>query len=275
MTTSSVPAHERSLDSGPLASIRERRPLIHLIANLVSMAACAQAVNSLGAASLFAHVPEEAVEVALSADAVVINIGTSVPGFGDTAVAVAVACAGAGIPVVLDPLGAGASSYRAGLVRRLVETGAITLVSGNAAELAALAGIGARSRGADSLSTALPPEEVAARAAARTGAVVSMSGRVDRVSDGTRTAGITGGHPVMGRVVGTGSVRTSVLGAFLSVGADDPFAAALAGTRAFSLAGERAAAAGGGPGHFFAELYNVLDTFDDADIAAAGKGIES
>ncbi|WP_405528518.1 hydroxyethylthiazole kinase [Streptomyces avidinii] len=261
---------QQSTIRGPLASIRETRPLVHLMANLVSMPACAQAVNSLGAATLFAHVPEEAVEVALTATAVVINIGTSVPGSGDTAVAVADACAHAGIPVVLDPLGAGASSYRAQLVRRLVDTGAVTLISGNAAELAVLAGIEAASRGADSLSTALPPAEVAARAATRTRTVVSLSGVTDHVSDGARTVQVTGGHPVMGRVVGTGSVRTAVLGAFLAVGAADPFSAALEGTRAFSRAGELAAAAGRGPGYFFPELYNALDSLRDSDVAAAG-----
>lgn len=255
--------HPLDIVPGPVHRIREQRPLVHLMANLVSMAACAQAVNSLGAATLFAHVAEEAVEVARSAAAVVLNIGTSVPGAGDTAVAVACACSEAGIPVVLDPLGAGASTYRAKLVSRLLDTGAVTVLSGNAAELAVLAGIGALSRGADALSTALSSAEVAERAALRTKTVVSMSGQTDYVSDGTRTVGVGGGHPVMGRVVGTGSVRSAVLGAFVAVGAHDPFAAALDGTRTFGLAGARAAAQGGGPGYFLPNLYNVLYALDD------------
>jgi hydroxyethylthiazole kinase len=257
--------------SGLIGAIRERRPLVHMITNLVSMAACAQAVKSLGAATIFAHAAEEAVEIAESADAVVLNVGTSVPGMDQTALRVAETCAARSIPVVLDPLGSGASRFRSTLTKALLDTGAVRVVSGNAAELADLCGVPSVIRGADAVSATAPPDDICRTLAKSVGVVAAVSGRVDYVSDGQRLAAIANGHPVMGQVVGTGSARSAVLGAFLAVAGPDEFAATVTGTCAYGIAGERAAAAGRGPGYFLPELYNELSTMDDEVLVAKSR----
>lgn len=258
-------------DGAYLAEIRSRRPLVHMITNLVSMAACAQAVKAVGAATIFAHVAEEAEEIAEGADAVVLNVGTSVPGMQDTVRRVARVCAARGIPVVLDPLGAGASRFRTELARDLLAGPAVRIVSGNAAELAALSGLDAVIRGADSISTAEPPAEISRALAAKTGAVTAVSGATDYLSDGGQTVGVANGHPVMGQVVGTGSARSAVLGAFAAVADGDFLAAAVAGVCAYGIAGEIAAASGAGPGYLLPELYNALAALDDQMLAARAR----
>ncbi|MEV0502161.1 hydroxyethylthiazole kinase [Streptomyces spectabilis] len=267
----SGPTGDGPTGDGPIATIRERRPLVHMITNLVSMAACAQTVKSLGAATIFAHVPEEAAEIAESADAVVLNVGTSVPGMDRTVLRVAEACAARSIPVVLDPLGSGASRFRSNLARALLDTGAVRMVSGNVAELADLCGVPSVIRGADAVSATAPADEVCQKLAESAQVVAAVSGRVDYVGDGRRLAAIANGHPVMGQVVGTGSARSAVLGAFAAVAGEDMFTATVTGVCAYGIAGELAAATGRGPGHFLAELCNQLSVIDDEVVAARSQ----
>lgn len=266
MTDSAAP-----LLSDAIARIRTQRPLVHMITNLVSMAACAQSVKALGASTIFAHDPGEALETAVSADAVVINIGTSVPGVGETLLQVARGCQRAGIPVVLDPVGAGATTYRRRLTRALMATGAITVVSGNAAEVASICGIGAMTRGADAVATDLGPAEIALTASLASDVVVAVSGAVDYIAGARMLVGITNGHQVMGQVVGTGSARSAVLGAFVAVAGSERFRATVTATCAYGVAGEHAAACGNGPGYFFADLYNTLAALDDTAVAAGAR----
>jgi hydroxyethylthiazole kinase len=256
---------------GLVAAIRERRPLVHMITNLVSMAACAQAVKSLGAATIFAHAAEEAAEIAASADAVVLNVGTSVPGMDQTVLRVAEVCAARDVPVVLDPLGSGASRFRSKLARALLDTGAVRLVSGNIAELADLCGVPAVLRGADAISAAAPPDRISQQLAESAQVVVAVSGATDYVSDGRRLAAVANGHPSMGQVVGTGSARSAVLGAFAAVAGPDLFAATVTGICAYGIAGEIAAASGRGPGYLLPDLYNALSALDDSVVAARSR----
>lgn len=253
---------------GLVAAIRERRPLVHMITNLVSMAACAQAVKSVGAATIFAHAAEEATEIAEAADAVVLNVGTSVPGMDRTVLRVAEVCATRAIPVVLDPLGSGASQFRSDLTRALLDTGAVRVVSGNIAELANLCDIPAVIRGADAISATASPAEICQRLAESAHVVAAVSGSTDHVGDGRRLAAVANGHPVMGQVVGTGSARSAVLGAFAAVAGEDLFAATVTGICAYGVAGELAAEAGRGPGDFLPNLYTELSLLDDATVAA-------
>lgn len=257
--------------TGLIAAIRRRRPLVHMITNLVSMAACAQAVKALGAATIFAHADEEATEVAGAADAVVLNVGTSVPGMDKTVLRVAEICAERDIPVVLDPLGSGVSRFRSTLTKALLDSPAVRVVSGNAAELAVLCGIPSAMRGADSVSADAPPEVISRTLAESAGVVAAVSGKVDYVSDGTRLVAVSNGHPVMGQVVGTGSARSAVLGAFVAVAGDDVLDATVSGICAYNIAGEVAAAAGRGPGYLLPDLYNALSVVDDATVATRSR----
>ena len=239
-----------------LAAIRERRPLVHQITNYVVMNETANATLALGALPVMAHAPQEVEEMASAASALVLNIGTLSDGWVEAMLLAGRAANAAGVPVVLDPVGAGATSYRTEVSRRLLEQLEVAVVRGNSAEVATLAGQAAEIRGVESLGDGGGPE--AAREAARTlGCVVAVTGAVDHVSDGETVNAVANGHELLGTVTGTGCMATAITGCFLAV-QPDPLQAATEALVAFGAAGEDAAREAKGPGSFHTALYDAL-----------------
>src|SRR2546421_5835199 len=151
---------------GDLAAIRERKPLVHQITNYVVMNETANATLALGALPVMAHAREEVEEMAAAAGALVLNIGTLEPAWVDAMLAAGRAANGAGVPIVLDPVGAGATGYRTETARRLASELELAVIRGNAAELATLAGRAARIRGGQAIGAPRPPGGAARTAAA-------------------------------------------------------------------------------------------------------------
>jgi len=238
--------------------IESHKPLVHHITNYVVMNETANATLCLGALPVMAHATEEVEEMASQAGALVINMGTPYPDLEVAMLAAGKAANRAGVPVVFDPVGAGATAYRTRIARRLVEEVRFATIRGNAAEMAVLAGVEAEIRGVDSLSVAGDVEDIASSLAKSLGCVAAVTGEVDVVSDGTRVARVFNGHPLLGKVTGTGCMATTAIGVLLASG--EPYLEATAGGLAlFGLAGEKAAGASGGlPGSFHLELYNAL-----------------
>lgn len=236
----------------------DHRPLVHHITNLVVMNETANATLCMGALPVMAHALEEVEEMASHAGALVLNMGTPCPDLEAAMLAAGKAANRAGVPVVFDPVGAGATAYRTGIARRLAEEVRFAAVRGNAAEIAVLAGVEAEIRGVDSLSIAGEAGETAAKLAGSLGCVAAITGEVDVVSGGGRTARVRNGHPLMGKVTGTGCMATTAVAVMLAAG--EPYLeAAAAGLALFGLAGEKAAGMSGGmPGTFHVELYNAL-----------------
>src|SRR5437868_3185362 len=173
-----------SLQTGAdLRTIRERRPLVHQITNYVVMNETANATLALGALPVMAHAPQEVKEMASVAGALVLNLGTLSEAWIHGRLLAGAAANRSGVPVVLDPVGAGATRYRTETARRLLDKLEIAVVRGNAAEIATLAGQEAEIRGVESVGAAAGPElaEAAARAL---GCVAAVTGPVDHVSDG-------------------------------------------------------------------------------------------
>jgi hydroxyethylthiazole kinase len=166
----------------------------------------------------------------------------------------------AGVPVVLDPVGAGATSYRTETSRRLLGELDIAVLRGNSAEVATLAGQAAEIRGVEAVGGAGGPE-LAREAARKLGCVASVTGAVDHVSDGERTISVSNGHELLGTVTGTGCMSTAITGCFLGVRAD-PLEAAAEALVAFGIAGEEAAKKAKGPGSFHVGLYDALHALD-------------
>ncbi len=238
--------------------IEGHKPLVHHITNYVVMNETANATLCLGALPVMAHATEEASEMAAQAGALVINMGTPYPDLEEAMLAAGKAANDAGVPVVFDPVGAGATAYRTRIARRLVEEVRFAAVRGNAAEMAVLAGVEAEIRGVDSLGVKGEVEDIAASLAGLMGCVAAVTGEVDVVSDGTRTAKVSNGHPLLGKVTGTGCMATTAIGVLLASG-EPYFEATFAALALFGLAGEKAAGASGGmPGTFHVELYNAL-----------------
>jgi hydroxyethylthiazole kinase len=246
-----------------LRELRERKPLVHQITNYVVMNETANATLALGALPVMAHAPQEVEEMAALAGALVLNIGTLSEHWVEAMLLAGKAASG---PIVLDPVGAGATRYRTETAKRLLDELDVTVVRGNAAEIATLAGRRAEIRGVESIAAGDEPAELA-RAAARTlGAVVSVTGPVDHVSDGERVIAIANGHELMGTVSGTGCMSTAVTGSFLAAKPDAPLEAAAEALAAFGVAGEDAARDAKGPGTFHAALYDALYNLDPATL---------
>jgi hydroxyethylthiazole kinase len=252
------------------ARVREVRPLVHHITNFVTVNDCANVTLAVGAAPVMAEAPEEAAEMAGLADALVLNIGTLSSAQIEAMLLAGHAAHACGIPIVLDPVGAGATGFRTATALRLLDSLEITLVKGNAGEIGTIAGLEARVRGVDSVGLTGDPAEVCSRLAARLGCVVAMSGPIDVVADENRVAFVENGHPLMSAVSGTGCMASSVTGAFAAV-ADDRFAAAVAGLAAFGLAGERAAERVAGPGTFRSGLLDALAGMEPAELTAGAR----
>jgi hydroxyethylthiazole kinase len=249
-----------------LSAIRERRPLVHQITNYVVMNETANATLALGALPVMAHAREEVEEMVGLASALVLNIGTLSQHWVDAMLLAGRAAGEAKIPVVLDPVGAGATMYRTETARRLLNDVAVTVVRGNAGEIATLVGIGAEVRGVESIGADGEAVEVARAAARNLGLVVAVTGRVDQVSDAQNTLSVSNGHELMSTVTGTGCMASAMVGCFLAAKRDAPLEAAAEALAAFGVAGEDAAREARGPGSFHVGLYDALAGLDPATL---------
>jgi hydroxyethylthiazole kinase len=249
-----------------LERIRGAKPLIHQITNYVVMNETANATLALGALPVMAHAPEEVEEMVAIAGALVLNIGTLSSHWVDAMLAAGRAANARGIPVVLDPVGAGATTYRTETAKRILDEVRVTVLRGNAGEIATLAGVDAEVRGVESIGAAAAASDVARRAGHALGVVAAVTGAVDHVSDGTQTIAIENGHSLLATITGTGCMSSALTGCFLAVNRDRPLEAAAEALVAFGVAGEDAARVAHGPGSFHVALYDSLAALDPATL---------
>ena len=238
-----------------LRKIAEERPLVHHLTNYVTVNLVANTTLLTGALPVMAHAHEEVEEMVGLASALVVNIGTLDPPFVEAVLLAGRRANEKGTPVILDPVGAGATSFRTKTAERLLSELSIAAVRGNAGEIATLAGLAAEVRGVESLAG--DAREAAARAAEALGVTVAATGKTDYVSDGERILAVSNGHPLMGRVVGSGCAATAVVGCFAAVdgGEAETVAHALA---YFGRAGEVAAEGARDGGTFEPQLLDAL-----------------
>ncbi len=256
-----------------LQTIRETAPLVHNITNYVVMNFTANALLSLGASPVMAHAVEEVEEMTAFAGALVINIGTlSTPSL-DSMLVAGKAAKVRGVPIVLDPVGAGATKMRSEAARRILFEVGPDLIRGNGSEILSIAQEDGRTKGVDSTADSTDALAAAARLAGVTGAVVAVTGEVDLVTDGKRTFKIANGHPLMGRVTGTGCAASAITGAFLAAEEDKALAAASA-LIVYGIAGELAAKQASRPGSYKTALIDALDAVDDAAVGKMAKATE-
>jgi hydroxyethylthiazole kinase len=251
-----------------LRRLRETKPLVHQITNYVVMNETANATLALGALPVMAHAREEVEEMAALAGALVINIGTLSPHWVDAMLAAGKGAAARGTPVVLDPVGAGATSYRTETAKRILDEVDVTVLRGNAGEVATLVGVEAEVRGVESIGGGGDPADLARDAARTLGIVASVTGPVDHVSDGETVLAVANGHELLGAVSGTGCMSSAITGCFLAGKPDDPLAAAAEALAAFGVAGEDAARDAKGPGSFHVNLYDSLAALDPETLDA-------
>lgn len=249
-----------------------KKPLVFHLTNGVVMNEQAHLALALGASPLMSAHPGEAGELTDIADGLLLNIGTPTDASAECMRCAAARAAVRGIPVVLDPVGYGASKLRNGLVEELLDTGAVGLVKGNGGEMGLLGGSGGQVRGVDSRSCPDPARSVLSVARSRHCLAVS-TGVVDHVSDGERVWAVSGGSDLLPRITGSGCWLGTVLTACLAAG-DDAVSAVLAGLVAFGLAAERAEKLSRGPASFRTHLLDELYLLKGSDLASAGGRVK-
>jgi len=245
-----------------LRAMREQKPLVHQITNYVVMNETANATLALGALPVMAHAVEEVEEMTRIASSLVLNIGTLSGHWVDAMLLAGGAASARHIPVVLDPVGAGATEYRTVTARRILELVDVTALRGNAGEIATLVGAQAEVRGVESIATGMEPAELARTAARSLGVVASVTGPVDYVSDGDRVLAVANGDALLATVSGTGCMSSAITGCFLAAKPSEPLDAAAEAVAAFGVAAEDAARGAEGPGTFHARLYDGLYALD-------------
>lgn len=230
-----------------LSQVRAQAPIIHNITNYVTVNDCANILLAVGASPIMADEPEEAEDISALCAGLVVNIGTlnarTIPAMlraGETMRALQ-------RPIVLDPVGAGASRLRTETAHMLIERLRPTIIRGNMSEIKTLATGSAGSRGVDSDFSDEPGAQTldaAARLVAdfsrRTGAVVCVTGATDIVTDGETTYFVHNGHPMMRAVTGAGCQLSALTAAFAAANPAEPLRAALAAVCAMGLCGETA-----------------------------------
>jgi hydroxyethylthiazole kinase len=242
-----------------LDSLRKRNPLIHNITNFVVMNYTANALLAMGASPVMAHAPNEVEEMVGLAGALVLNIGTLSDEWVGSMLTAGKAAAARGLPVVLDPVGSGATALRTRSARRIIADVRPAVIRGNASEVLSLRDASSKTKGVDALHSVDDAARTAGALARELNATLAITGPVDLVTDGQRTARVSNGHALMGCVTGTGCTATAAIGAFMAVD-PDPLGAAATALAYFGLAGEVAARTASAPGSFMIRLLDALYT---------------
>ncbi|GAB6092082.1 hydroxyethylthiazole kinase [Furfurilactobacillus curtus] len=251
-----------------LAAIRRLNPVVLTVANAVTIAEVANAVNAIGASPIMSKAPEEAPELVGLAGGVTLNLGTWTKAQVDQMVAVGQAANQAQVPVVIDPV-AVALPKRQQIFTNLVEQVQPSIIRANAGEMAFLAGEDDTTRGIDATDLTVNHALVAAEVAKRFNCIAVMTGKKDFISDGTKTFVVHNGTTLFATHVGSGDMLSSVLGAFLAV-SEDALTAAVTGTAIFAATGQwvaqTAQLSNQQPGTFAVKLMDGLAAVSMTDL---------
>lgn len=224
----------------PLFSqLAEKKPLVHNITNYVTVNDCANVILGIGGSPVMADDILECEEITSISSALVINIGTLNSRTIESMIASGKKANQLEIPVVLDPVGAGASTLRNNTAKRLLEEVHFSVIRGNISEISFLAGLSANTKGVDAseIDTSLDALSLARTMAKKYHTTIAITGPIDTISDGTKTFTLENGVSLLSKVTGTGCMTTSLIGAFLGASKNGLYSA-ICGVLTMSLAGE-------------------------------------
>ena len=248
-----------------IQTIRRTGPVVHSITNYVVMNNTANALLALGASPVMAHAEEEMADMVGIAAALVLNIGTLSPLWIRSMFAAAEHARKRGIPIVLDPVGAGATTYRTFTARDLIKTARPCIIRGNASEIMAVCSDGVRSKGVDSQDPASAALSAAQSLHQSFGATVCISGETDHIVGEAGLVQVHNGHPMMARVTGLGCTASALCGAFAAV-EGDPMRAAAKAMIVMGIAGEMAAEGASGSGTLQVRFLDALYGLTQQDV---------
>ncbi|MBE0583424.1 MAG: hydroxyethylthiazole kinase [Desulfofustis sp.] len=250
-----------------LRTVRENKPLIHNITNFVVMNYTANVLLAAGASPVMAHAENEVEEMVGFAGALVLNIGTLSDAWLASMITAGKAATRLNTPIVLDPVGSGATRLRTGAAKTILAQTRVRIVRGNASEILSLSDSAAQTKGVDTVHGVDQAAAGAAELARSLDTTLAITGPIDLVTDGRRLVRVANGHPLMPFVTGTGCSASALVGAFAAVD-DDPVTAAATALAFFGLAGEKAGATSRGPGSFMIALLDALYLISPDELAA-------
>lgn len=270
--------------SNYLQLVQQQKPVVHCITNNVTINDCANIVYACGAAPIMANDAHEVEEITAVCDGLVINIGMLNPDSAEAMIKAGKKANIAGIPVILDPVGAGASNLRINTIQRLLQEVKFAAIRGNISEIKSVAigsgnikGVDANA--ADEVNENTLPEVVnfARRLAKKTGAVIMITGKQDLITTENKSCLVSNGHAMMSRITGSGCMLTCLLGAYLAAankaGETDLLSVCAAAVAQMGLAGELAYQSGCGTMTFRMRLIDAISTMT-AETLEGGARIE-
>jgi hydroxyethylthiazole kinase len=248
-----------------LEEVRRQGPLVHNITNYVAMNLTANALLAVGASPVMAHAPEEVEDMVNIASALVINIGTLSEPWVASMTKAARQAKTKNIPIIYDPVGAGATPYRTHTIRMLIKIAPPAIVRGNASEIMAIDDDQTKTRGVDSTVATETAIDNARTLSKQYDCVVCVSGETDHIVDKKSTAMIRNGHEWMAKITGLGCTASALCGAFAAVN-PDYFAATTAAMAVMGIAGEIAAERSKGPASMQVEFLDALFNIKGEEI---------
>ncbi len=249
-----------------MTEVRNKRPLVHHITNYVTVNDCANITLCAGGSPVMTDAGRDIPDMVKIASAVVLNIGTLKPRTVESMIIAGKEANDVGIPVILDPVGAGATPYRTETVFKILDEVKVSVIKGNSGEISILAGSEGTVRGVDSVAGSSNGPDVVKTLSKKTGAIVAMTGETDYVSDGKKVAVLKNGDKLLECVSGTGCMVSSVVGCYTAVHGSNVKAVSAA-ISAFNIAGEIAAQNCNGPGSFKVAIFDSMYNLTEKDIA--------
>jgi len=246
-------------------SMRTARPLVQCITNFVSMDLMANTLLAAGASPAMVSSTDEVEEFMDVASALVVNVGTLSSDWV-SAMKLSIHRANSlGKPWVLDPVAAGATTFRTKVCTDILSLGP-TVLRGNASEIIALAGADGKTRGVDSTVSSDSALEAAHEIARRHNCIVAVTGEVDYVTNGSRVASVRNGVPMLCAITATGCSVTALIAAFVAANPERPLAATAAALSMFGVAAENASKQADGPGSLRVSLLDSLHSLSGTEL---------
>jgi len=222
-----------------LPIIKERKPLVHHITNFVTINDCANMTLAIGASPIMAYDEAEVEEVVSMASSLVLNIGTLSSDSIKSMILAGKKANELNIPVILDPVGVGATRLRTRAIEEILDNVKISVIKGNMSEIKSIAGLKVSIRGVDSTADSEDGGEVAKELASKLECIVAITGEKDIISDGKKIIYINNGHEILSKLTGTGCMTASLIASYCGV-TSDYLTATLGGILSMGIGGELA-----------------------------------
>ncbi|NRY60284.1 hydroxyethylthiazole kinase [Clostridium beijerinckii] len=271
-------SNEISIKIGSLLNeVRNKKPLVHNITNYVTVNDCANILLAIGASPIMADDIKEVADITKISSALVINIGTLNERTIESMITSGKKANELNIPVVFDPVGAGASDFRNSTTKRLLEEVKISVLRGNMSEIKFISGLGSTTKGVDASENDARTGndegvDVAKSLAKKLQCTVAITGATDIISDGERVVILENGTKMLSNVTGTGCMTTALIGAFCGA-CSDYFIGAVSGIISMGISGEIALDKAGkiGTGSFHIAIIDAISNLTSDIIEKMNK----